>query len=234
MYLSDPPKLIVALDVDQEDTAWALVDKLDPRTCALKVGSELFTRLGPTFVRALVARQFNVFLDLKFHDIPNTVARSCIACAQLGVWMINVHALGGPKMMRAAREALDSQLNHRPLLIAVTVLTSMDESELSIIGFPSLEDKVLHLAKQTQAAGLDGVVSSALEVSKIKSACGPEFIIVTPGIRLVNSPADDQTRITTPARALKAGSDYLVVGRPITQSENPRQVIQSLNGEPLI
>lgn len=222
------PKLIVALDYDNREAALSLVSQLDPNQCALKVGSELFTLLGADFVRELVRRQFKVFLDLKFHDIPNTVAHACHVAASLGVWMINVHASGGLEMMKAAKKALDD-FTTRPLLIAVTVLTSMNEAELVSVGVrASLDTHVLHLAQMAQEAGLDGVVCSAHEVSVIKQHCGAHFLAVTPGIRLAADSSDDQSRIITPELAIKAGSDYLVVGRPITRAADPKQVVTHL------
>lgn len=222
-------KLIVALDFDDYATAMALVDKLDPSLCALKVGSEIFTLFGSEFVKTLVARNFNVFLDLKFHDIPNTVAHACKAAADLGVWMVNVHASGGETMMRAARNALTSYGSTRPILIAVTVLTSMSAADLLAIGVHEpLEQRVCALARMAQEAGLDGVVSSALEVPAIKTTCGEHFLAVTPGIRFASDAYDDQMRVMTPERALKAGSDFLVIGRPITQASEPALVVQDL------
>ena len=222
-------KLIVALDYDKSSEAMALVEQLDPSRCALKVGNEMFTLFGANFVRTLVARQFNVFLDLKFHDIPNTVACACKASADLGIWMLNVHATGGLSMMRAARDALVSYGSTRPLLIAVTVLTSMSSTDLQATGVHEpLEQRVCDLAGLAQEAGLDGVVSSALEVPAIKAACGSGFLTVTPGIRLTHDTHDDQVRVITPERAIKAGSDYLVVGRPITRSNHPEQVVRDI------
>jgi orotidine-5'-phosphate decarboxylase len=218
-------KLIVALDFDNHHEAISLVDQLERSYCVLKVGSELFTLLGPDFVRELVRRGFKVFLDLKFHDIPNTVARACKVAAELGVWMLNVHASGGYAMMQAARQALASY-KVPPLLIAVTVLTSMSEQDLIDIGIDaSLDSHVVSLAQLSQRAGLDGVVCSAQEASVIKKHCGPDFITVTPGIRLPTDSADDQSRIITPVDAIKAGSDYLVIGRPITRAADPKQVV---------
>ena len=222
------PKLIVALDYDNREDALSLVSQLDPHQCALKVGSELFTLLGADFVRGLINLRFKVFLDLKFHDIPNTVAHACQISAALGVWMVNVHASGGFDMMQAARKALESH-KKRPLLIAVTVLTSMNEAGLASVGVnTSLDSHVLHLAQMARDAGLDGVVCSAHEVALIKQHCGPHFLAVTPGIRLPTQSANDQSRIITPELAIKAGSDYLVVGRPITRAANPRQVVADL------
>ena len=219
--------LIVALDFDDERSAMALIEQLDPQSCALKVGNEMFTRFGPDWVRTLVAMGFRIFLDLKFHDIPNTVARSCAAAAELGVWMLNVHASGGVAMMAAARNALPTE--SRPLLIAVTVLTSMSADETQAMGVGvSLEQRVCDLAKLAQNSHLDGVVCSPWEVASIKASCGEDFITVTPGIRLPTDTLDDQSRIMTPAQALSEGSDFLVVGRPITRAAAPQQVIHSI------
>ncbi|HDV5709149.1 TPA: orotidine-5'-phosphate decarboxylase [Legionella pneumophila] len=223
------PKLIVALDFDNQDNALQLVDKLDPNHCALKVGSELFTLLGPQFVKELVRREFKVFLDLKFHDIPNTVAKACHSAAELGVWMINVHAIGGLKMLQAARESLKTYGQEKPLLIAVTVLTSFEEGELASVGISNtLPEQATHLAMLAREAGLDGVVSSAHEVKIIKQKCGENFITVTPGIRLPNNLKDDQSRVMTPQQAIREGSDFLVIGRPITQARNPYEVVSAL------
>lgn len=222
-------KLIVALDFDNQKDAFNLIDKLDPQNCSLKVGSEMFTLFGTEFIKSLVRQQFKIFLDLKFHDIPNTVANACKACADLGVWMINVHALGGFKMMQAAINALEAYGKERPLLIAVTVLTSFSEEDLINIGINhSIIDQVKNLAALAKDARLDGVVSSAHEVKTIKNKCGPEFITVTPGIRLSNNTKDDQSRIMTPRQAINEGSDYLVIGRPITQAANPVSVVSEI------
>lgn len=216
------PQLIVALDYHCESEALNLVDKLDPKQCALKIGSELFTLFGTQFVKQLIARQFKVFLDLKFHDIPNTVAQSCKAGADLGVWMLNVHASGGMRMMQAARTALEDFGASRPLLIAVTVLTSFNQEDLSSIGVGNiLDNQVKHLALLAKESNLDGVVCSAFEVKELKKHCGSQFITVTPGIRLANDAHNDQSRVMTPKEAMKEGSDYLVVGRPITRSASP-------------
>lgn len=223
-------KLIVALDFDNETEALQLVDKLDPRLCSLKVGSEMFTLQGSQFVSRLIAKGFNVFLDLKFHDIPNTVAKACKAAAELGVWMVNVHASGGLAMMKAAREAIEPFGANRPLLIAVTVLTSFSESDLLSIGVTnSLDSQVQKLAIMTQDAGLDGVVSSAHEVASIKKVCGEDFLVVTPGIRPENTKKDDQNRTMTPQCAIINGSDFIVVGRPITKAADPALVVQEIN-----
>jgi orotidine-5'-phosphate decarboxylase len=222
-------KLIIALDFDNEHDALNLIEKIDPKSCALKVGSELFTLLGTHFVKKLIQKQFKVFLDLKFHDIPNTVAQACKVGADLGVWMMNVHASGGMNMMTSARKAIEFYGVNRPLLIAVTVLTSLNQTELAVIGIntPVLEH-VRKLAILAREAGLDGVVCSAQEVKVIKAACGAEFITVTPGIRLANDEKDDQSRVMTPKQAIMEGSDYLVVGRSITQSSNPEIVVAEI------
>lgn len=224
-------KIIVALDYADAVSALALVERLDPALCRLKVGKELFTVAGPELVRALVARGFEVFLDLKFHDIPNTVASACKAAAQLGVWMVNVHALGGRRMMEAAREALEGATSP-PKLIAVTVLTSMGQADLNELGIPGEpRETVLRLAKLAQASGLDGVVCSAQEAQLLRQELSTGFCLVTPGIRPANAAQDDQVRIVTPAEAIRLGSDYLVIGRPITKAADPLQVLQQINLE---
>lgn len=222
-------KLIIALDFNDQKTAFALIDAIDPSSCALKVGLEMFSLFGAPFVRQLVAKGFRVFLDLKFHDIPNTVANACKACADLGVWMLNVHASGGLKMMQAAKNALEAYQQDAPLLIAVTILTSLSEEDLSTIGIQlSLEEEVKTLAQLTLAAGLDGVVCSAHEVKSIKKHCGQAFITVTPGIRTIQSLQHDQQRIMTPEQALRQGSDFLVIGRLVTQSLDPALAIAAI------
>lgn len=223
-------QVIVALDYDDKQKAMAFVDRITPDSCKLKVGKEMFTLFGPDFVKELVDRGFDVFLDLKFHDIPNTVAKACKAAAELGVWMVNVHASGGDKMMSAAREALAEYGDKRPKLIAVTVLTSMDSEQLSKTGIhqnPQLH--VLHLANLTKSAGLDGVVCSAQEAEILKKEISSEFCLVTPGIRPTGSAAGDQTRIMTPEQAVSAGVDYMVIGRPITQSDDPIATLKAIN-----
>lgn len=215
-------KIIVALDFDSLEKALALVDQLDPNLCRLKVGKEMFTLFGPQWVSQLVKKGFDVFLDLKFHDIPNTVAKACAAAAKLGVWMVNVHAAGGEEMMIAARKSLQTFGSDRPLLIAVTILTSMNSQEYNNIGFSrSIDDQVLHLAGLAKQAGLDGVVCSAMEAKRLTNELGHDFKLVTPGIRPVGSDKGDQSRVMTPKRAIEAGSSYLVIGRPITQSIDP-------------
>jgi orotidine-5'-phosphate decarboxylase len=224
-------KLILALDFDNLNAANALVDAIDPFVCALKVGSEMFTRFGASYVKQLINKGFKVFLDLKFHDIPNTVANACKACAYLGVWMLNVHAWGGFHMMQAAAKALEPYQEEAPLLIAVTVLTSFHEEDFAAIGISrSLKEEVKALALLAQSAGLDGVVSSAHEVKSIKKHCGQTFVTVTPGIRINPSERHDQQRIMTPAQALLQGTDYLVVGRSVTRAENPAAVISEIVG----
>ena len=223
-------KVIVALDYDTRSEALAFVDKIDPSSCRLKVGKEMFTLFGPEFICELHRRDFSVFLDLKFHDIPNTCAKAVRAAAELGVWMVNVHASGGERMMLAAREILEPYGNERPLLIAVTVLTSMEQVDLAGIGINlAPEQHVLRLATLTKNAGLDGVVCSAQEASALKQHLGLSFKLVTPGIRPVGAKIGDQKRIMTPVQALEAGSDYLVIGRPITQANNPDQVLAEIN-----
>ncbi|WP_414153673.1 orotidine-5'-phosphate decarboxylase [Psychrosphaera haliotis] len=222
-------KILVALDFETQDDALRLVSKLDPTLCRLKVGKEMFTHFGPSFVRELHKRGFDVFLDLKFHDIPNTVAKAVKAAAELGVWMVNVHASGGTKMMKAAKEILIPYGDKAPLLIAVTVLTSMSEEDLLDLGIDkSPEEQVLFLAGLAANAGMDGVVCSAQEATLLKSKFGSGFKLVTPGIRTEEASADDQKRIMTPKKAVDAGSDYLVIGRAITKSNNPIDTMQNI------
>ena len=223
--------VLVALDFATADAALAFATRLDPAECRLKVGKELFTAAGPQLVEQLAARGFQVFLDLKFHDIPNTVAQACKMAADLGVWMVNVHASGGRRMMSAAADAL-AHCSHPPLLIAVTVLTSMEAADLAEIGITvSPHEQVLRLAQLTRDSGLDGVVCSAQEASELKSLLGQDFKLVTPGIRLADSAADDQRRVMTPVAALEAGADYLVIGRPITRAEDPLGVLSDINAD---
>jgi len=224
-------RIIIALDFSSEKQVLDFIAQLEPAMCKLKVGKELFTLTGPTLVRQLIDRGFDVFLDLKFHDIPNTVARACKVAADMGVWMLNVHALGGRNMLLAAREALEGNEN-RPLLIAVTILTSMGQQDLQEIGLSgSPEDNVLRLAALTQEAGLDGVVCSSREVTSLRQDLGEAFTLVTPGIRPAGSEVGDQKRIMTPKDAIQAGSNYLVIGRPITQASDPVQTLQTINSE---
>jgi len=221
-------RIIVALDYAQAAPALALAQRLEPSLCRLKVGKELFTAAGPQLVEQVQQRGFDVFLDLKFHDIPNTTAQACKAAAALGVWMVNVHASGGRRMMEAAREGL-ANFARPPKLIAVTVLTSMSQAdlvELSIAVTPA--EQVLRLAGLAQASGMDGVVCSAQEAAELRKRAGPDFCLVTPGIRPANAAADDQFRIMTPRAALEAGSSYLVIGRPITQAPDPLQALHDI------
>jgi orotidine-5'-phosphate decarboxylase len=224
-------RIVVALDYPDGESAWALARQLDPGLCRVKVGKELFTAAGPGFVRQLVAAGFDVFLDLKFHDIPNTVAAACKAAAGLGVWMMNVHASGGRRMMDAARDAL-AGLERRPLLIGVTVLTSMGPEELKECGInASPEEQVTRLAWLAKSCNLDGVVCSALEASRLRRELGKDFALITPGIRPAGSDVGDQTRIMTPANAIMGGSDYLVIGRPITQAVDPLNALKNIQRE---
>ncbi|QFI37209.1 orotidine-5'-phosphate decarboxylase [Moritella marina ATCC 15381] len=223
-------KVVVALDYADEASALNFVDKINPSQCRLKVGKEMFTLFGPEFVRKLVARDFDVFLDLKFHDIPNTVAKAVAAAAELGVWMVNVHACGGKRMMEAAKAALVPYGDKAPILIAVTVLTSMEQEDLAQMGVNiTPAEQVIRLAKLTKESGLDGVVCSSQEASMLKESLGKSFQLITPGIRPAGSAAGDQRRIMTPVEAVAAGSDYLVIGRPITQAESPMQVLTEIN-----
>ncbi|MDN4503355.1 orotidine-5'-phosphate decarboxylase [Alteromonadaceae bacterium BrNp21-10] len=224
-------KVIVALDFDQQAKALDFVEQVTPEQCKLKVGKEMFTHFGPTFVTSLVNKGFDVFLDLKFHDIPNTVAKASLAAADLGVWMLNVHASGGRKMMETTLTALDKQFaQQRPKLIAVTVLTSMQQQDLAEIGISiTPEEQVLRLARLTQSSGLDGVVCSALEANLLKTELGASFALVTPGIRPEGADRGDQQRVMTPQQAVKVGVDYMVIGRPITQAADPYAVLNSIN-----
>jgi orotidine-5'-phosphate decarboxylase len=228
-----PSRLIIALDYPDAASALAMADRLDPSLCALKVGKELFTASGPPLVRECVARGYRVFLDLKFHDIPNTVAGACAAATRLGVWMLNVHASGGPAMLAAARQAVTRTASESgavaPLLIAVTVLTSLSAADLEAVGCADAPARqALRLAKLAQSHGLDGVVCSPKEAAGLREACGAAFKLVTPGIRLAGAAADDQTRIATPAAAVHAGADFLVIGRPVTQSPDPRATLAAI------
>jgi orotidine-5'-phosphate decarboxylase len=224
-------RVIVALDYPGAKPALELAARLDPASCRLKVGKELFTAAGPALVRELVGRGFGVFLDLKFHDIPNTVAGACRVAADLGVWMLNVHASGGRRMMEAARGSI-AQAGHRPVLIAVTVLTSMNEADLRETGVAgSAAEQVGRLAALAQDCGLDGVVCSAQEAPQLRDDLGGEFLLITPGIRPAGADAGDQSRIMTPASALRAGSDYLVIGRPVTQAADPMAALTTINQE---
>ncbi|MEW8469400.1 MAG: orotidine-5'-phosphate decarboxylase [Candidatus Thiodiazotropha sp.] len=228
---SSDSRVIVALDYPDQGKALALVERLDPSLCRLKVGKEMFTRLGPSFVELLRGRGFDLFLDLKFHDIPNTVAAACDAAADLGVWMINLHASGGRRMMETARERLEAR-TQRPLLVAVTILTSLTDEEIHEIGFAGdPADNVSRLARLTRQAGLDGVVCSPREAQMLRRDLADEFLLVTPGVRPRQAERDDQRRVMTPAEAIRAGSSYLVVGRPITGAADPVAALQSINQE---
>lgn len=220
--------IIVALDYANADMTLALVDQLDPRLCRVKVGKELFTREGPSIVKAIQTRGFELFLDLKFHDIPNTVASAVHAAADLGVWMVNVHASGGRKMMTTACERLQ-QHDYKTLLIAVTVLTSSERSDLADIGL-DIEpiEQVQRLAKLTADCGLNGVVCSAQEATILRQQHAQPFALVTPGIRPVGSDNNDQKRIMTPKQAVEVGVDYMVIGRPITQAANPVEALKAI------
>jgi orotidine-5'-phosphate decarboxylase len=231
------PKIIVALDFPDADSALALSRRLSPALCRLKVGKELFTAAGPSLVEKLVQSGFGIFLDLKFHDIPNTVAQACNSAARLGVWMLNIHALGGRGMLEAAREAIRSSTD-RPLLTAVTILTSMGAKDLSEVGISgSPEDAVSRLAALTDDCGLDGVICSALEASRLRGERRPGFLLVTPGIRPAaesgaqQRPSDDQKRVMTPQLALAAGASYLVIGRPITRAPDPLAALRAIHHE---
>jgi orotidine-5'-phosphate decarboxylase len=240
--MSKSSPVIVALDFSTERDAMQLVEQLEPSLCRLKVGKELFTRCGPALVKQLVDKNFDVFLDLKFHDIPNTVAQACKAAADLGVWMMNVHALGGEKMMCAASDALvGKKVSHNevPILIAVTWLTSSGQAELDALGIESTpQDMVARLANMAKNSGLQGVVCSAEEAPQLRTTMPDDFLLVTPGIRLADNLAkvslssvekDDQCRVVTPQKAISNGSSYLVIGRPITQAEDPCKVLRTIN-----
>lgn len=231
----DTKRIVVALDFPDVPQARQLLTQLDPKLCRVKIGKELFTRCGPRFVEEVIGQGFDVFLDLKYHDIPNTVAKAVTAAAQLGVWMVNVHASGGRAMMTAARDAVQASA-HRPVLIAVTVLTSMAQSDLNEVGVQGTpEQQVLRLARLAQSSGMDGVVCSAAETPSLATQLGKDFVLVTPGIRPAGDAANDQKRIVTPEDAIAAGSHYLVIGRPITQAAHPGEklnaIFAQLNGK---
>lgn len=224
-------RVIVALDYPAADAALAFARGVRPQDCRLKIGKELFTAAGPALVETLVKQGFDIFLDLKYHDIPNTVAGACKAAAQLGVWMLNVHASGGRAMMEAAREAVGDGAG-RPKLIAVTLLTSMGAREIEEVGLVGdAAAAVRRLARLAQASGLDGVVCSAQEAAMLRGECGQGFCLVTPGIRPAEAASDDQQRVMTPAAAVAAGADYLVIGRPVTQARDPAAALAAINRE---
>lgn len=224
------PKVIIALDYDDINNAKQLVSKLSPNECKLKVGKEMFTLFGPDWVRFLVDSGFDVFLDLKFHDIPNTVNKAIKAAANLGVWMVNVHASGGEDMIQAAKEGCLS-VSKSPLLTAVTILTSMDNRQFEQVytNAISIEHQVSVLATLAEKSGADGVVCSAKEAIMLRDLVQPDFKLVTPGIRPSNINTDDQKRVMTPRQAIQAGVDYLVIGRPITQHDQPTEALQAIN-----
>jgi orotidine-5'-phosphate decarboxylase len=229
--IMNDPKIIIALDYSAAEPALALADRLQPALCRLKVGKELFTATGPALLEQLMRRGFEIFLDLKFHDIPNTAAQACKAAASLGVWMVNVHALGGRKMLEAAQEAIAGS-TQQPKLIAVTLLTSMAQEDLADLGINATPaEMVLRLATLARDSGLDGVVCSAQEAALLRKQCGDGFCLVTPGIRPADAAADDQSRVMTPLAALRAGSSYLVIGRPITKATDPLQALLDINQE---
>ena len=223
-------RIIIALDFASAGEALALVDQLDPQVCRVKIGNELFTAAGPSLIREIVARKFDVFLDLKFHDIPITVSRAVYVAANLGVWMMNIHTAGGRIMMEQARATLASFGDSRPLLIGVTVLTSMAEGDLKDVGIDCKpQEWVQRLATLASAAGLDGVVCSAAETAMLRASLPAEFCLVTPGIRRAEDTVGDQKRVVGPAEAIANGSDYLVVGRPITRANSPLEALQAFN-----
>lgn len=222
------PRIIVAMDFNDAGEALTFALLLNPEQCRLKVGKELFMTAGPKLVERFVSMGFDVFLDLKFYDIPNTVAKACAAAAELGIWMVDVHASGGSKMMIAARQALDT-CTKRPLLTGVTILTSLSKQDLVETGIQgSPQEAVTRLARLTKSAGLDGVVCSPREAASLREVCGSGFTLVTPGVRPEGSVKDDQTRVMTPIEAIQNGANYLVIGRPITQAEDPVKALESI------
>ena len=225
------PRIIVALDFSHTDAALGLVNRLDPARCRLKIGHELFAAGGPELVHQLVQRGFAVFLDLNFHDIPNTVAGACRVAATLGVWMVNLHVLGGRRMMAQAREALEA-FQPRPLLVGVTVLTSHGAEDLAPLGLKiPIEELVLNYAALAHECGLDGVVCSADELPRLRKSRGEDFVLVTPGIRPEGAEAADQRRVATPRRAIEQGADYLVIGRPVTRASDPPVALAAIEDE---
>lgn len=224
------PRIIVVLDYNFIEDARYLIDQLDPTLCRLKIGKSMFTRYGPPLIKECIDRGFSIFLDLKFHDIPEQVAGACRAAAELGVWMINVHISGGKTMLESAYHELQKlPAEVRPLLVGVTLLTSLDQNDLTLLGIrDNVETVVLRFATLAKQAGLDGVVCSAQEAKILREKLGNDFLLVTPGIRLVTGHNDDQKRVMTPHDAIQAGADYLVIGRPITQSADPRQALERI------
>ncbi|MGB5570694.1 MAG: orotidine-5'-phosphate decarboxylase [Sedimenticolaceae bacterium] len=228
---SNDPRVIVALDFPSTDPALELLTRIDPAQCRVKIGKEMFTRAGPGFVEQVAALGFQVFLDLKYHDIPNTVAAACAAAADMGVWMMNVHASGGRKMLTAAAGRL-AGLRERPLLVAVTILTSLGQDDIAEIGYQGTPaENVLRLAALAEDSGIDGVVCSPLEVESLRDERGGSFLLVTPGVRPAGAALDDQKRIMTPGDAIRAGSSYLVIGRPITAASDPVSSLEAINAE---
>jgi len=223
------PKIIIAIDVNNQPDAIRLAEKFDPKLCRLKIGLELYTAEGPAILEVLQKLGFEIFLDLKFHDIPNTVARVCAVAASMGVWMVNVHALGGQAMMSAAREAI-SKSNHQPLLTAVTILTSHSQEDLAAVGITgNLEECVLQYAENARQAGCDGIVCSALEAGKLRKKLGDDFILVTPGIRPEGGNTNDQKRVVSPVAAIESGANYLVIGRPVTGADDPARALLNIH-----
>ena len=231
MSTAQKKPVIVALDFSDSRQTLGFVEQLDPKLCRVKVGFELFVSSGPDLVRNLVAQGFDIFLDLKFHDIPNTVAAACAAASELGVWMLNIHATGGRTMMEVAKQAVSNTQN-RPNIIGVSVLTSLADDDLKKIGISrSVTEQVQELASLAKAAGLDGVVCSGQEASILRASLGEDFLLVTPGIRPRGYGSDDQKRIMDPVEAVKAGANYLVIGRPITQASRPMEVLRAVNDQ---
>jgi len=229
--MNEVPKIFIAIDHNDINKAKELIQKLPPEICGVKVGKELFTVCGPEIIEWIQVQGFKIFLDLKYHDIPNTVEKACFAASNMGISILNVHALGGKDMMLAAKEGVDKSNNH-PYLIAVTLLTSMGASSLKEIGFTSsVNNHISNLAISASQANLDGIVCSAKDIADIKSTLPESFLYVTPGIRLINSVKDDQKRIATPLEAIKMGASILVIGRPITQAKDPEAVLRNITDD---
>ena len=216
--------IIIALDLDYEDSL-EFAKKIDPKHCRLKVGSQLFTQKGPQIIEELSILGFDIFLDLKFHDIPNTVASAVEVASEMGVWMLNVHTSGGSKMMEAARLAANKSANP-PLVVGVTILTSLNQADMNELGVKSISNQINDLASLAHKSSLDGIVCSAGDVKNIKSLLGEDFLTITPGIRSINAPKDDQSRVSSAKQAIEDGSDYLVIGRPITRSSDPLKSLE--------